>query len=109
MNDGAFHFLIHVFLDFLLLLMGILMCVCFFWVFICDGAFRFLIRVLLNFRLLLLGVNLFLSNINSYVKKLKIFIPPHPFFSHFPVICIRTKWMHNVRFMLCLSFGKNFV
>jgi hypothetical protein len=81
MNDGAFHFLIHVFLDFLLLLMGILMCVCFFWVFICDGAFRFLIRVLLNFRLLLLGVNLFLSNINSYVKKLKIFIPPPTPFS----------------------------
>jgi hypothetical protein len=81
MDHGAFHFLIHVFLDFLLLLMlWVYLCACFFWVLISDGAFRFLIRVLLDFQLLLLGLNLFLSNINSYAKKRKIFIFP-PLFS----------------------------
>jgi hypothetical protein len=54
MNDGAFHFLIHVFLDFLLLLIGIFVYTCLFWVLISDGAFHFLIRVLPDFRLLLL-------------------------------------------------------
>jgi hypothetical protein len=92
MNDGAFHFLINVFLDFLLLLMGIFVCVCFFLGFDLWRNFLFLDLCTLNFRLLLLGPNLFLSNINSQVKKRKIFIFFPLFLSHFPVICIGTKW-----------------